>query len=114
MLKNLILWLFIGIILVSLFSNFQPRDVGQERLSYSDFLNKVDAGNISTAVIDDHMIHGKLSDDKTYSTYMPMDDQYLLGELMKKNVEVTGQEPEQEGLLTHILISWFPTLLLIG
>jgi cell division protease FtsH len=43
-----------------------------------------------------------------------MDDQYLLGELKKKNVEFSGQPPVEDSLLTRILISWFPTLLLIG
>jgi cell division protease FtsH len=45
---------------------------------------------------------------------MPIDDQYLLSELMKKDVKITGKPPQEEGLFTRILISWFPTILLIG
>jgi len=114
MLKNLILWLVIGVVLISLFSNFQPRQTGQERLTYSDFLKQVDQGNVSSVVINNQAIRGVLQSNKTFSTYMPLDDQYLLGELVKKNVQVSGQPPEEESLLTRILISWFPTLLLIG
>jgi cell division protease FtsH len=114
MLKNLILWLVIGVVLISLFSNFQPRQSGQERLAYSDFLKQVDQGNVSSVTINNQAIRGVLQNNKTFSTYMPLDDQYLLGELVKKNVEVSGQPPEEESLLTRILISWFPTLLLIG
>lgn len=114
MLKNLILWLIIGIVLVSIFSNFQPRETGQEKLSYSDFLKQVDQGNVSSVTIYDKTIRGVMQNSKTFSTYMPMEDQYLVGELRKKNVNFTGQPPEEESLLTRVLISWFPTLLLIG
>jgi cell division protease FtsH len=116
MLKNLILWLIIGIVLVSIFSNFQPRETGQEKIPYSDFLKQVDQGNISSVSIDTatKQVRGVMQNNKTFSTYMPMDDQYLLGELKKKNVEFSGQPPVEDSLLTRILISWFPTLLLIG
>lgn len=114
MVKNLILWLIIGVILVSIFSNFQPAETGQDKISYSDFLHQVQQGNVTSVTINDRVINGSLQNNKTFSTYMPVDDQYLLGELMNKNVNIAGQAPEQESLLTHILISWFPTLLLIG
>ena len=114
MVKNLILWLIIGVILVSIFSNFQPAETGQDKISYSDFLHQVQQGNVTAVTINDRVINGTMQNNKTFSTYMPVDDQYLLGELMNKNVNITGQEPAQESLLTHILISWFPTLLLIG
>jgi cell division protease FtsH len=116
MLKNLIIWLIIGIVLVTIFSNFQPRETGQEKLSYSNFLKQVDQGNVTSVVIDstDKMIHGVTSANKTFSTFIPMEDQYLMGQLVKKNVDVSGQAPQEESLWTRILISWFPTLLLIG
>lgn len=114
MLKNLILWLIIGFILVSLFSNFEPRESGESRLNYSDFLHQVDQGTVKSVVVDGQNITGVLQNNKTFSTYMPVDDQYLLTDLMKKNVTVTGKPPEEESLFTRILISWFPTILLIG
>lgn len=116
MIKNLILWLIIGVILVSVFSNFQPKEAGQEKITYSDFLHQVEQGNITSVVIDinNRLIQGIRQNNKTFSTYMPLEDQYLIGELMKKNVDVSGKPTQQESLFTHILISWFPTLLLIG
>ncbi len=114
MLKNLILWLIIGFILVSLFSNFEPRQSGESRLNYSDFLHQVDQGGVKSVVVDGQNISGVLQNNKTFSTYMPVDDQYLLTDLMKKNVTVTGKPPEEESLFMRILISWFPTILLIG
>ena len=114
MLKNLILWLIIGIILVSVFNNFQPKETGEQTLSYSSFLREVDQGNVTSVTIDNQAISGTLQNNKTFGTYMPINDPYLLGELVKKNVTVTGRPPEEESLLMRILISWAPTLLLIG
>ena len=114
MIKNLVLWVIIAIILISVFNSFGPRDTGEQKLSYSDFLHQVDQGNVSSVTIDNRNIEGIMSNEKTFSTYMPIDDQYLLSDLIKKNVSVTGQPPEQESLLMRIFINWFPTFLLIG
>jgi len=116
MLKNLILWLVLGILLVSVFSNFQPRESGQEELSYSSFLNQVEDGNVYSVEIDNQnqMIRGVYQNKKTFSTLIPLDDQYLLGVLLKKVKEVSVRQPQEEGFFTRVLISWFPTLLLIG
>ncbi|HEV2613406.1 MAG TPA: ATP-dependent zinc metalloprotease FtsH [Gammaproteobacteria bacterium] len=114
MLKNLILWLIIGIILVSVFSNFQPSEEGETTLNYSDFLHQVNQGGVKSVVIDNQMIRGTLQNNKTFSTYMPMDDQYLLSDLMQKNVSVKGKPPEEESMLARIFFSWGPTLLLIA
>ncbi len=114
MIKNLVLWVIIAIILISVFNSFGPRETAEQKLSYSDFLHQVDQGNVSSVTIDERNIHGVMSNDKTFSTYMPVEDQYLLSDLIKKNVTVNGQPPEQESLLMHIFISWFPMFLLIG
>lgn len=114
MLKNLFLWLIIAVILISVFNNLEPRQTTEERLTYSDFLHQVQQGNVSSALIQNQTISGTLQNDKSFVTYMPMTDQYLLPELIKKGVNVKGQPPEQEGLLMHIFINWFPMILLIA
>lgn len=114
MIKNLLLWLVIAVILISVFSNFGPkRDVAQ-KYSYSQFLQTVDKGDVKSVVIDDRNIQGMLKNNTQFATYMPMDDQNLLGDLTKKNVDVRGKAPDQQGLLMRIFINWFPMLLLIG
>lgn len=116
MIKNLFLWLVIAVILVSIFNNFGPQALPEQRLSYSEFVHEVQQGNVSTVTIDDrkNTITGSLQDDKAFVTYLPMSDQYLLSELIKKGVNVKGQPPEQQSLLMHIFINWFPMLLLIA
>ncbi|MBS0358858.1 MAG: ATP-dependent zinc metalloprotease FtsH [Proteobacteria bacterium] len=114
MLKNLFLWLIIAVILVSVFSNFSPRQTPAEKLSYTEFLKTVDQGSIRSVTIEERTIKGLTQNNKPFATYIPLPDQYLLPDLIKKGVDVKGQPPQQESLLMHIFINWFPMLLLIG
>ncbi|MGL5742385.1 MAG: ATP-dependent zinc metalloprotease FtsH [Legionella sp.] len=115
MVKNLFLWLIIAIVLVSVFSNFGTRNSVAEKLSYSQFLKEVDQGMVNSVTIeDDKIIKGMTKNNKRFVTYMPMQDNALLGELLKSKVDVSGQEKQQESFLLHLFINWFPMLLLIG
>lgn len=115
MLKNLLLWLIIAVILISVFSNFGPRRSEEQQLSYSQFLQEVNSGTVKSVAISNQNIDGVMRNNTHFATYMPMpQDQYLIGDLIKKGVDVQGKPPEQEGLLMRIFINWFPMLLLIG
>jgi cell division protease FtsH len=114
MTKNLLLWIIIGIILVTIFSNFNTQHDNGEKLSYSNFLQSVEQGQVANVTIENQNIHGMTRSGKNFSTYMPFHDQALLAELIQKNVEITGKPPEQRGLLVTILLNWFPMLLLIA
>lgn len=115
MVKNLFLWLIIAIVLVSVFSNFGPRNASTERVSYSQFLKEIDQGMVNSVTIEDNrIIKGITKNNKRFVTYMPVQDDALLGELLKNNVDVNGQEKQQESFLLHLFINWFPMLLLIG
>ncbi|CDZ75945.1 ATP-dependent zinc metalloprotease FtsH [Legionella massiliensis] len=115
MVKNLFLWLIIAIVLVSVFSNFGPRHTSAEKLSYSEFLKEVDQGMVNSVTIEDSkVIKGITKNNHRFVTYMPMQDDALLGELLKSKVDVSGQEKQQESFLLHLFVNWFPMLLLIG
>ena len=115
MVKNLFLWLIIAIVLVSVFSNFGPRNTATEKISYSHFLKEIDQGLVTSVTIeDDKVIKGMTKNNHRFVTYMPVSDDALLGELLKNNVDVSGQEKQQESFLLHLFINWFPMLLLIG
>lgn len=115
MVKNLLLWLVIAVVLVSVFSNFGPRHAASQKVSYSQFLKELDQGTISNVTIENGQeIHGITKNNKRFSTYIPIHDNALLGELLKENVDVVGQPKQQESFLLHIFISWFPMILLIG
>lgn len=114
MLKNLFLWLVIAVVLITVFSNFGPRQPIIHSYSYSDFVKAVNAGEVKSVVISDRSVDGITSDDKKFTTYMPSQSESLLNTLVKKNVSVDVTPPKQQSLLMHILISWAPFLLLIA
>ena len=114
MVKNLLLWLIIGVILISVFSNFSQRHSAAEKVPYSQFLKDVDSGHVESVLIENNVIKGQLQNSKTFTTYIPIRDELLLGHLLKNNVTVQGKPPEQQSMLMHLFINWFPMLLLIG
>lgn len=112
--KNLLLWLVIVIILISVISNFSPSRDGMAPMTYSQFLQQVQQGNVGNIVIQDQTITGSTKDNHEFSTYIPMNDINLLPYLVKSGVNVQGKPPQQQSLLLHIFISWFPALLLFA
>ena len=115
MAKNLILWVVIAVVLMSVFSNFQDQGTTAQEIPYSQFLGEVDTGRVDSVTIRGPVIRGTRSDGSNFSTYSPeTDNNALIGQLMNGGVSIRGEEPEGRSMLLQILISWFPFLLLIG
>lgn len=114
--KNLLLWLVIAVVLVTVFSNFGPQDAGQrQKVSYSQFLKQVDQGMIgSVNVENDKIIHGVTKNNQSFVTYIPLRDNDLLNEMIRNNVDISGQPQQQESFLLRLFVNWFPMFLLIG
>ena len=113
--KNIILWVVIAVILMSVFNNFGTQTGGAQPMSYTSFIEKVRSGQISQVTIDGRAIEGRTNAGDAFTTYSPeTDNRALVGDLLQNNVEITATPPEQSSLLTQIFISWFPFLLLIG
>ncbi|WP_261873106.1 ATP-dependent zinc metalloprotease FtsH [Vibrio rarus] len=114
MAKNLILWLVIAVVLMSVFQSFGPGDSNGKSVDYTTFVQEVGQGQIREAKINDKEIVFYRNDNSRNVTYMPVYDTKLLDDLINKNVKVSGTPPEEQSLLGTIFISWFPMILLIG
>ncbi|MGJ8682354.1 ATP-dependent zinc metalloprotease FtsH [Paraglaciecola sp.] len=115
MAKNLILWLVIAVVLMSVFQNFSGSDSNQSNMSYSTFVKNVDNGMISSANFDkEGVIVGTMRNGEKFTTVVPYLDMKLMDQLLEQGVDTSGTQPEESSLLTSIFISWFPMLLLIG
>jgi cell division protease FtsH len=113
--KNLILWVVIAVVLLSVFQNFGDRSSSGQTLIYSDFLSQVKQGQVTEVLIEGQNITGKMSSGTSFTTYSPeTSNTALIGELEEANVSIVGKPPEQPSLLTHIFVSWFPFIVLIG
>ena len=113
--KNLVLWIVIAVVLLSVFQNFGDRSSSTQTLIYSDFLTQVKQGQVSEVLIEGQNITGKMSSGAQFNTYSPeTNNSALMGDLERANVSIIGKPPEQPSLLTHIFVSWFPFVVLIG
>src|SRR6195952_3288364 len=114
--RNLALWVIIALLLVVLFNLFQPgvTHTSATQMAYSDFISEVNTSRVRDVVIQGRTVSGQLTDGRTFQTYTP-DDPALVGRLTDKNVRVIAK-PEDNDVnpLLHLLLSWFPMLLLIG
>ncbi|NPB09796.1 MAG: ATP-dependent metallopeptidase FtsH/Yme1/Tma family protein [Thermodesulfobacteria bacterium] len=112
--RNLTLWLIIALVMIFLFNFINtPRHKGTE-ISYTDFLNLVQKGQIKEVVIEGQEIKGILADKhEIFYTYAP-DDSDLVPFLREAGVRITVKPKNDNPWYLSLLVSWLPMLLLIG
>ena len=113
MAKNLILWVVIAVVLMSVFNRFEPAQVNSQQMAYSDFIQSVRQQRVKAVTIEGRAVQGETYSGENFVTYAP-DDKGLIGDLLENNVKVIARPQEQQGLLMQMFISWFPMLLLIA
>ena len=113
MLKNLVIWLVIGLVLMTVFNQFNTRQVTQAPMEYSQFLEEVKSGRISKVTIEGRQLKATTAEGKRVTSYSP-GDIWLVSDLLKYGVKIEAKPEEEPSLLMNIFVSWFPMLLLIG
>lgn len=114
MTKNLILWLVIAVILMTLFESFNSSDNSGRMEDYTSFVREVQSDQIQEVVFDGKVINGVKKNGERFLTVMPLNDPAIIDSLLSHNVRASGTKPEEQSLLLSIFVSWFPMLLLIG
>ena len=114
--KNLAIWLVIGVVLMTVFNQFNNRQTAQNSVEYSQFMEDAKQGKISKAVVDGRTVRATTQDGRVVTVYTPgVQDIWMVGDLMRYGVKVTASKPEEEqSFLMNIFVSWFPMILLIG
>ncbi|WP_372831119.1 ATP-dependent zinc metalloprotease FtsH [Pontibacterium sp.] len=114
MAKNLVLWLVIAAVLLTVFNNFNDA-AEPNRLSYSDFVTEVQDGRVSKVVIDGYTIVGERSGGERFETVRPaLEDPKLVDDLLRNNVVIEGKQPEQQSIWSQLLVASFPILVIIA
>ncbi len=111
--KNLVIWLVIGLVLMTVFNQFSNRQATQAPMEYSQFIDDVKNGRISKALIEGRIIKATTTDGKRVTVYSP-GDIWMVSDLLKYGVKIEAKPEEEPSLLMNIFVSWFPMLLLIG
>ena len=99
MAKNIILWVVIAIVLVSVFNNFGPPQVASQQLPYSEFIANVKNGNVQKVVIEGRTVQGVYQSGEKFVTYSPGDNG-LVGDLLDKGVVIN--RPPRDGHMAFI------------
>ena len=114
MAKNLILWVVIAVVLLSVFNNFSTESSTQ-RLSYSRFIQSVENSQVDRVTIDGVSAVGVMKTGESFETVLPsVTDIDLLPILLKNDVNIEGRQPEKQSLWVQLLVACFPILLIVG
>ena len=112
--KNLLLWLIIAAVLLTVFQNFNVSPENEE-VDYSAFLEMVDQDQVRTVEVDGLTIRGERSDGRAFETIQPqITDSALIGDMIDRNVDFKGKRPEQQSIWTQLLVASFPILVIIA
>src|SRR5437879_8467784 len=110
--KNLALWMVIGLIVIVLFNVFQASQASRDKMVFSDFLRKVEAGEVKEVLIRGKSVSGKLADGNSFRTFTA-DYPDLIKALKDKGVKI-AVEPEDNNPWYAYVLQWVPMLLFIG
>jgi cell division protease FtsH len=113
MFKNLAVWMVIGLVLMTVFNQFNSRQMPQSTMEYSQFIQEVEQGRISKVTMEGRTLKAITVDGKRITSYAPP-DLWLVSDLLKYGVKIEARPDEEPSMLMSIFVSWFPMLLLIG
>ncbi|KPL28652.1 MAG: cell division protein FtsH [Acidithiobacillales bacterium SM1_46] len=111
--KNLLLWLVIAIVLMSVFNNFGTRQAPSRAMEYSTFIQKVRNNEVERVTIQGREVIGRLRSGESFTSYSPNDPQ-MVNDLLDHKVAFDAKPPEEQSLLLTIFLNILPVLLLIG
>jgi len=112
-LKTILPWAILVLGVILMVQRLNPPPKQQEVLKFSDFLARLEKGDVSEVTIQGQEISGSFKGGKEFKTYTP-EDPALVRELITKGISITAKPENQEPLWKSVLLSWFPFILIIG
>lgn len=116
MVKNLILWVIIALVLLTVFKNFDGMQSSVQKVAYSDFISMVENRQVSKVVIDGFTIMGVLNNNERFETNLPptVPDNKLMDELLLGKIQVDSKPIEKQSIWTQLLVASFPILVILA
>ncbi|MFC4278454.1 ATP-dependent zinc metalloprotease FtsH [Achromobacter aloeverae] len=106
-------WMVIALVLFTVFKQFDGRTQSQDGVSYTQFMDDAKAGRIRKVDVQGDVLYVTPDAGRPYTLTSP-GDLWMVSDLLKYGVQVSGKAREEQSLLMNIFVSWFPMLLLIG
>ena len=99
--KNLAIWLVIGLVLMTVFNQFNARQAAQTPMEYSQFIDEVKGGRIAKVLIEGRVLKATTTDGKRVTSYSP-GDIWLVSDLLKYGVKIKAKPEEEPSLLMNL------------
>ncbi len=114
-LRNAFFWGLIAVMLVFVFSGFDEQKSEPKTLDYSQFVQKLESGDIKSIDVDGRTFTGKTESGESFITYAPLLDSGIVSQMLDKQAEVKAKKPEEPpGFLAQFALRWLPLLLIMG
>jgi len=115
--KNLLLWIIVAMVLMSIFQHYAETEPPAQELKYSEFLESVRNGQVESVTIQvtsgGKRLTGETTNGQQFRVFAPPDDDGLIADLENNDVVHETIEPEGRSILVDIMISLLPVLLLV-
>ena len=110
--RNLFIWLIIGVMMILLFNLFSAPKKTEQEIIFSDFMTRLETGEVEEVTIQGNNVSGKLRGGKKFKTYTA---EYpdLVDILRSKNVKIIAK-PEERNPWWHIFLNWGPIIFLVA
>jgi cell division protease FtsH len=108
------LWVVILVMILLIVTMLRQGQSAPPDIAYSDFLGKIDNGEIEAVTIEEGQIHGQLTNGSEFATYAPVVTEELLANLQAQGVEIVARPKPEGSFWRQVLIMWFPLVLFIG
>ena len=112
-LRNIGIWLVIGLVMLMLFNLVGPRDSDEREITFSEFISQIESGSVLEVSIRGSQVHGVSNTNGSFQTQVP--SYPALFEILDRHqVRVRVEPTDQTNLFLAILNSWLPMILIIG
>jgi cell division protease FtsH len=112
--KNMALWVVLLLMILLLVTVLRQTKAAPQEITYTEFLTKLEAGDVERVTIEEGQVTGRLSDGHEFATYVPPVFDTLVPELQEKGVEITARPKRESSIWQQMLLWWLPFLILIG
>ena len=106
------IWLIVALVVFTFFKQFD-KSGSQNQVTYSQFMDDAKAGKVRRVDVQGRTLQVTAVDGNRYNIISP-GDIWMVGDLMKYGVQVTGKAEDEPNVLVSALYYLGPTLLIIG
>jgi cell division protease FtsH len=112
--KNLLTLATAMFVLLAIFSLFGNTQQEANEVTYSEFISRLESGDVAEIIVKGEHVEGKLNDNSSFTTNGPTDGERFQKLLRKHEVKTTYKQPDDTGMWQSLLLSWLPILLFTG